>query len=375
MNYVRYSLRTLRRTPGFTITTVLSLALGIGANTAIFSLIDTVMLRMLPVAEPERLVELLHRFPGEPRLNGYSWQRYNYFLEHNHVFSALIGAASAPIRGSFFNLRTAGAEPERVEGLYVTGNFFPVLGVKPALGRLISPDDDKLNEPVQVAVVSWSFWKNRYNLDHAILGKQIVIDDLPLTIVGVAGREFTGLRIDARQDVWVPLAIQPVMHPDANFTKNGLGLAVVGQLKPGVSMEQALAEMTVLFRRMVDEDKTPASRFMRAMTFELASAGTGLSLVRDQVGQPLMALMAVVGVLLVLACANVAGLLLARGAGRQREMALRLALGGSRFQLMRQALTESLILSAAGALLGIVLAYFGTGALLRILASGRNPMP
>src|SRR5579864_1370891 len=160
---VRYALRMMRRAPGFTAVAVLSLALGIGANTAIFSLIDTVMLRMLPVREPGQLVELLTKFPGQDRWNIFSWQAYQHLRDHNQVFSSLI-AASNTNYGSFFHVHGEGLEPERVGGEYVTGNFFAVLGVKPAIGRLISPEDDHMGAPSPVAVVSWLFWKSRFSL-------------------------------------------------------------------------------------------------------------------------------------------------------------------------------------------------------------------
>jgi len=373
---VRYALRMMRRSPGFTAVAVLSLALGTGANTAIFSLIDTVMLRMLLVRDPGRLVELLHRFPGEPHLNGFSWQAYRYYLDHNHVLAGLIGAARASSpRGSSFRVRSDGVEPERVNGVYVTGNFFPVLGVEPALGRLISPDDDRLDAPAAVAVVSWLWWKNRFDFDRAILCKRIVVDDVPVTIVGVAAREFAGLQIESRQDIWLPLALQTIMRPGNNYTlSRGGDLGLVGRLRPGVTFEQARAEMTLLYRQVVAEDKSPGNRFARVMTFEMEPAGAGLSGVRDQFGKPLEVLMGVVGLLLMIACANVASLLLARGAARQREMATRVSLGATRSRLVRQVLTESLLLSAAGALLGVLVAYFGAAVLVRILASGRDPV-
>src|SRR5579863_3819464 len=163
---VGYALRMMRRAPGFTAVAVLSLALGIGANTAIFSLIDTLMLRLLPVREPEQLVELLMKYPGEPRGSFFSLQSYEHFRDQNHVFAGLIGA-----NASRFNVRGAGGEPEVMDGECVTGNFFSVLGVKPAIGRLIGPDDDRKDAAGAVAVVSWSYWKSRFNTDQAILGK------------------------------------------------------------------------------------------------------------------------------------------------------------------------------------------------------------
>jgi len=354
-----YALRGMRRSPGFTAVAVVSLALGIGANTAIFSLVNTVMLRMLPVPEPGRLVELMHRFEDEPRFNGFTWQIYQYFRDRNHMLSGLIGTA-----GSSLNVRVEGQAPEKVEGVYVTGNFFPVLGVKPALGRLIGPEDEPNGVPAGVAVVSWTYWRNRLHFDPAILGKQIVVDDKPVIIIGVAAREFSGLRLEVRQDMWLPVAM-----PDVR----SWSLTLVGRLKPGVSLEQARAEMAVLFKQAVDEEmKYRGNAFIRAIRFEMAPAGAGVSRVRDQFAQPLLAVMAVVAVLLLIACTNVASLLLARGAARQREMALRVSLGAGRWRLARQALTESLLLSSAGTLLGIPVAYLGTGALVRTLASARD---
>jgi predicted permease len=339
---------------------VLSLGLGIGANTAIFSLINTLMLRTLPVQEPEQLVELLQKYPGEPRGNGFfTWPSYEYYRDHNHVFSALI-ATSAQSR---FIVRCEGLEPESVNGEYVTGNFFPVLGVKPTIGRLISPQDDPRDADGSApAIVSWSFWKTRFNFDPAILGKRIIVQDLPATVAGVAPREFFGLQMGSRADIWLPRTASP-----------DLRLNLLGRLKPGVSIEQARAEMTVLYRFTIEErargSKDP---LVRQLKIEVEPAGTGLSKLRDQFAQPLLALMAVVGLLLLIACTNVAGLMLARAAARQKEMAMRVALGAGRFRLLCQVLTEALLISGAGTLLGVFLAYFGAGALVRIITSGRR---
>jgi predicted permease len=350
----RYALRMLRRTPGFTAVAVLSLALGIGANTAVFSLINTLMLRLLPVERPGQLVELLQKYPGEPRGNGYwSAQSYAHYRDNNHVFSALI-AASSPSR---VNVRGAGLGAEIASGEYVAGNFFSDLGVKPAIGRLIRAEDQA------VAVVSWACWKNWFNLDPATLGKRIIIEDQPVTIVGVTPPAFFGLLVGTRTDIWLP-------HSNNSSSPR---LILMGRLKPGVSLEQARAEMTVLYRFTIEErsrnGKDPLTRQMR---IELEPAGAGLSLLRDHLGQPLEVLMALVGLLLLIACTNVASLLLARGASRSGEMAVRVSLGASRLRLVRQVLTESMMLSAAGGLLGIVFAYFGARALVRILTSGRQ---
>ena len=365
---VRYALRQLRRNLGFTTVAVLTLALGIGANTAIFSLVNTLMLRQLPVREPGQLVELLHRYPGEPHLNGFSPQAYQLMRDQNQVFSGLIAAAYQP-----FHVRGEGLEPQTVQGAYVGGNFFPVLGVKPAIGRLIGSEDDRTGDPSAVAVLSWSYWKSRFNLDPAILGKRMIVDDVPVTVVGVAPRRFSGLQVESGQDVWLPLALQ------STIVRGGLGswsLWLVGRLKPGVSIHQAQTEIAVLYESTLDEQaKATNNPFIRKMKLEMEPAGAGLSKLREEWAKPLLLLQAVVGLLLLLACTNLASLLLARGAAREHEMALRLSLGAGHFRLARQVVTESVLLSAIGGLLGVYVAYFGAGVFAKIIVAERRPGP
>jgi putative ABC transport system permease protein len=354
-NDVRYALRLMRRSPGFTAAAVLSLGLGIGANAAIFSLFNTIMLHRLPVAHPEQLVEFLRKSPGEPRSDGYwGWEKYEHFRDHNHVFSALTGM--------FFDngamLHTDGSDAERVVVENVVGNYFPVLGLKPAMGRLLGPEDVPARGEGDTAVVSWFYWDSRMHRDPAVIGKRIFVNDAPMTIVGVAPRAYSGPRVGVRTDVWAP-------HERDQ-------LDILGRLKPGVTVEQAQAEMAVLYQSLWQQSASTNKNPQAAHSqIELESAGAGLSRVRDQYGKSLALLMGVVGVLLLLACINMASMLLARSAGRQREMAVRVGLGASRSHLVRQMLTESVLLSMVGALVGILLAYFGTGVLVRIIASGR----
>lgn len=369
----RYALRGMRRSPAFTAVTVLLLALAIGANTAIFSIIDMLLLRTLPVRAPAQLVEFLNQYPGDPALNVFSWRSYEHYRDHNHVFSAITGDRPSRLR-----LSGDGLEPELVNGDCVVGNFFQVLGIKPAEGRLIQGADDNLADPASaVAVLSWSYWKSRFNLDPAILGKRIVVENVPVTIIGVAPRDFFGLQFGFQPDVWIPFAVGRRIDPHGAASLGALRL--IARLKPNVSIEQARSEMAGLFRWTLNE-RTGASKdpLMRQLRFTVEPAGSGLSTaVRDRFAKPLTALMAVAGFLLLLACTNVASMLLARGAARRREMAVRVSLGASRFRLVRQVLTESLLLSASGGMLGILLAYFGAAAIVLIVTSGRfvGPAP
>ena len=351
---LRYAARMLLKDFGFTGVAVLTLALGIGANTAIFSLINGLMLRTLPVREPGRLVELLHQYPGEPAFNGFSWDAYRIMRDGNHVFSDLIVGSM-----NFFPVHGDTLQPQTVFGGAVGDTFFQALGVRAAAGRLIGPEDVHMGYHAPVAVVSWSFWKSRFDLDPGIIGKKIIIGDDPVTVIGVTQRGFYGLSNEAQQDIWWPTSLGP-----------SSGFALLGRLKPDVSIEQARAEMAALFQTYVNApDVGP---FVKGMKLRIEPAGDGVETpLRQMLSTPLTVLMATVGLLLLLACANLAGLLLARGASRQHEMAVRACLGAARARLLRQTLTEALLLSLGGCVVGIFLAYFGAHALIRVFASGR----
>lgn len=356
---IRYGLRQLRRNPGFTMVAVLTLALGIGANIAIFSLINGLMLRTLPIRDPGQLVELLHHYQGEPEpgFNGFSWDAYRIMRDGNHVFSNLIAGSL-----NSFTVRADKLQPQTVFGGGVGGTFFQALGVRPAAGRLIGPENVHMGYHSPVAVVSWSFWKSRFDLDPGIIGKRIIVGGSPVTIIGVTQRGFYGLSEEARQDIWLPISLGP---------SPGWGFALLGRLKPGVSIEQARAEMAVLFQTVVNAPD--AGPFVRGMKLRIEPAGNGVSTpLRETLTTPLAVLMGMVGLLLLLACVNLAGLLLARAVSRQQEMAVRVCLGAGRARLVRQTLTESLLLSVMGSALGIFLAHFGARGLIRIFASGRE---
>jgi len=222
-------------------------------------------------------------------------------------------------------------------------------------------------------VVSWTYWKSRFNLDPSILGKRVTVDDVPLTVVGVTPREFVGLMTWSRPTVWVPVSVEAAIGHPSQMTSGGISLGLIGRLKPGVSIEQARADMGVLFQFTIEEiTRNSKDPLFRQMKIEVAPAGAGVSTLRDNFSKPLLFLMGLVGLLLLIACTNIASLLLARAASRQREMALRISLGAGRFRLVRQVLTESLLLSAAGSLCGVFLAYSGARTLLRIITSGRQ---
>ena len=358
---VRFAFRMLRKSPGFTAVAVLTLALGIGANTAIFSLINGLTLRALPIKDPEQLVELLAHAPGdpEPGFNEFSWDAYRIMRDGNHVFSELIVGSTI----NFGRVRVDNLPPQTVFLGSVGGNFFQALGVQAAAGRLIGPEDVHVGYHAPVAVVSWPFWKSRFNLDPGIIGKKIFVgDDAPLTIIGVTQRGFYGLSEQAKQDIWWPGSLGPSRE---------WGFPLLARLKSGVSIEQARAEMAVLFQTVMNAQD--AGPFAKGMELRIEPAGDGVSTPLTQMlSTPLTVLMATVGLLLLLACANLAGLLLARGASRQHEMAVRVCLGAGRGRLIRQTLTESLLLSITGSALGIFLAYLGTRGLIRIFASGRQ---
>ena len=371
MQDVRYAVRMMRRSPGFTAVAILSLALGIGANTAIFSLINTLMLRPLPVRNPGELVQFLSQYPdpAEPPSNYYAWKYYERFRDETHAFSDLIGVSPAR-----FHLRADGIDADAVDGEYVVGNYFTMLGLTPAIGRLLGPQDDALGSArAAVAVLSWASWTNRFHADPSVVGKQLVVDGVPATVIGVAPQRFFGLQIGAAPEVWLPVAMEPLIQTPSRRASGELTMSVMARLKPGVPRDRARAELRVINRDRIEEIAKRGDLKWLKVTIDVVPATAGMSSLAFVYARPLFALMAIVAALLLLACTNVAGLLLARGAARSREMAVRVSLGAGSLRLVRQVLTESLLLAAAGCLLGIVLAYFGADALMRVVTSGRMP--
>jgi predicted permease len=371
---LRYGLRTLRRSPGFTSVAVLSLALGIGANTAIFSLMNAMILRSLPIRDPGQLVRLSTTTPQNPDSVGYlSLAMYQQLRRDQRVFSDLFAWSG----GGIMNVEANGTRYAASTNI-VTGEYFSTVGVQPHLGRLITPDDLSLQagSPAAVAVLSYGCWKGRYNGDPAIVGKTIRVDDRPLTIIGVTPESFSGLIIDVDPDVTIPIGYSGgTTYRD----RKNLILDVWARLKPGITMEQARAQLESVWPAIrlasLPEGYVAAQReeFL-AQRIGLASAATGHSFLRQRYRRPLFVLMAMVGLLLLIACVNLANLVLARAASRRQELGIRVALGASKWRIIRQMLTESLMLSATGAALGLVIAYLASRLLLNTMWSGLVPL-
>ncbi|HEV2205731.1 MAG TPA: ABC transporter permease [Candidatus Acidoferrales bacterium] len=370
---IRFALRVLRNTPLITGIAILSLALGIGANTAIFSLVDAVMLRMLPVQNPEQLVQIKFKSPMSRNANTNAtnpiWEQVR---DHQDAFASVF--AWRPVEFDLAN----GGEENTVSGIYASGAYFTTLGVKPAAGRLIAPSDD-VRGCSGVAVLGYGFWQSHYAGAESAIGSFIRLSGFSFPIVGVAQRGFSGTEIGTPFDVAIPVCAAAILGRSLD-ARSSWWLTMMGRLKPGVSIERADARMKalspVLFGAVVPTEFPPKSQdLFRKYTFITVPAATGaagFSGLREQYGQPLEILMAVVGVVLLIACANIASLLLARSAARQKEIAVRLSLGASRGRLVRQMLTESIVLSSTGALLGIFFARWGSALLVRFVSTQQN---
>jgi len=370
---LRYAARTLVTTPAFTIVVVLTLALGIGANTAIFSLTDQVLLRLLPVKSPERLVVLdgPGAFQGRTFNGGtFSYPMYRDFRDQNTVFDGVLARFPAPIT------LMSGGHAERVTGELVSGNYFDVLGVRAHLGRTFTPDDDRTPGGHPIVLLSHHFWTRRFGADPAVLNRTVTLNGLPMTIVGVTPPGFYGIVIGENPDVMVPVAMKAQMTPTWDDLQNHQSrwLTVMARLKDGVTREQAEASMNVLYRQINEQEvkavKNPSPAFRQRFVTKhlfLNAGQKGRSDLRNDFSTPILVLMGMVGLVLLIACANVANLLLARGTARHKDVAIRLALGASRGAIVRQRLIESLLLSAAGAALGLVFAWWTSSLLLRTL--------
>ena len=379
---LRYAFRTLRKAPLFTCVAVLSLALGIGANTAIFTLINQLILQLLPVRDPEQLVLLTARgqhYGSNTGSNAISYPMYQDFRDKNEVFQGMFCRF-----GNQFSLTYEG-RTELVSGELVSGNYFPVLGVGAALGRVFTAQDDLFQGGHPIAVLSYSYWKTRFAADPSVIGRKIVLNGYPLTIVGVSRRGFDGVEPGYSPQLRVPMMMKQQLTDRFYNLNNRRGrfAQVFGRLKPGVTLEQAKAGLQPLFHQILamevrEKEFARATEHTRQqflkMWMDVLPAANGRSDLRRQFSNPLLALMAIVALVLLIACSNVANLLIARATTRQKEIAVRLALGAGRRRLILQLLEESLLLSGMGAILGIGLAIAIDQSLIGFLPRGVLPL-
>lgn len=369
---VRYALRSLRKSPLFTAVAVLTLALGIGANTAIFSLMDQVLLELLPVKHPEQLVLVAEggiRFGDSWGDNDISYPMYRDFRDGNQVFSGMFCRYPTSVSLGY------GDRTDRVAAELVSGSYFPVLGVTAVIGRTLTPDDDRIPGGHPVAMLSYSFWQNRFASDQSIVGRQIVINGYTFTVVGVSQAGFDGVELGYKSKVFIPMMMQARMTPrsDRLEARSLSWVTAVGRLKPGVDIAQAKASLQPLMHDILEvevQEPTPQhysdydrEQFLKN-SVELLPGSQGWSGLREHMQTPLWVLTALSGAVLLLACANLANLLLARATTREREMAVRLAIGAGRRRIIRLLLVESLLLSLIGTAMGLGLAFLADRVLL-----------
>jgi predicted permease len=382
---LRFSLRAIRRSPLFASVAILSLALGIGANSAIFTLMDQLMLRQLPIKNPQQLVMLFQRGTHNGNNMGsrmHSYPLYQDIQQKAVPFSEVLCRRLVAVSISVYN------QTERVGAEMVSGNFFTMLGVTAAAGRLFnSQDDDRVFQGHPVVVLGYDYWKTRFNRDPNVVGKKILVNNYPMTIVGVSAAGFAGLDPAVSPQIRVPIQMKPAVVPEWFWLdpsdRRSRWVQVFARLKPGYTAESARPPLQALFHQVREYEATlPAAKswsaysrdqFLRG-TIHIEKAATGYSQLRNSFSTALVVLMGMVGLVLLIACANVANLLIARAFARQKEIAVRLSIGASRGQLVRQLLVESMVLSFAGGLAGVILAMAMTRGLLALVPAEGDPL-
>ena len=379
---IRYGLRMLAKSPGFTAVAVLTLALGIGANTAIFSVLNAVMLRTLPVQHPEQLVAVgnparVHSWStGTPRTEVFSYPLYREVRDNNNVFSSVLASSRLE------NLRiTLEGGPENVSGRLVTENYFQTLGIAALLGRTFTSDEGRIPGGDPVVVISYGYWQRRFSGNPSVIGRTVRLNSYPFTIIGVTPPGFLGEVVGDRPELWAPMMMQPQLMPGRDFLENmnTASLLLIGRLKPGATIEQARANvnevvkhaLTVTLDARLSSDDREAMQKMK-ITVEVSPGGRGLSRLRQEFATTLLLLMVLVAVVLLVACVNVANLMLANSAARQHEIAVRFAMGAPASRIVRQFLTESLLLAFFGGAVGLLLANWGSAALVNLVNANRS---